>query len=267
MESARAFPRAWIIGCGLMAQALVAGWRSAGVEFGAALGIDPGEPKVEGLEVVAALPDRMAPELVLLAVKPQLLDAVAAELATSIGRETVLVSIMAGVETASLRARFPTAAAVVRAMPNQPAGQRRGVIALASPDASPSVREAIGGLFGLLGFAPWVAEAQFDAVTALAGSGPAYVARFLDALAIAGEHQGLEAEFARRLAVETLIGTGLMAEASGLSGAEIARRVASPGGTTEAGLKQLDGALERLIEATIDAAGRRGAELAAAARG
>jgi pyrroline-5-carboxylate reductase len=258
-------PTTWIVGCGQMARAMIAGWRSAGVDFSQATGIDPGQPVVEGLQVVSSLPEGPPPELVLLAVKPQMLDAVAPDLAPRLGPETVLVSILAGVEIASLRTRFPELKSIARVMPNLPVEQRRGAIALCSD--GDAAREPIGALFDLLGLAAWVPESQFGAVTAVAGSGPAYVARFLDALANAGVSQGLEPDLARRLALQTIAGTAAMAEARGESGAEIADRVTSPGGTTAAGRKVLDEALGELIQRTVDAATARGEELAAAARG
>jgi pyrroline-5-carboxylate reductase len=125
------------------------------------------------------------------------------------------------------------------------------------------------GLFGLLGLAVWTdTEAEFAAIGALAGAGPAYVARFVAALAKAGEGRGLAPDLAARIGLETVLGTALMAEARGEDMAEVARRVASPKGTTEAGLAVLDadGALDRLIAKTIAAAARRGAELADQAR-
>jgi pyrroline-5-carboxylate reductase len=125
------------------------------------------------------------------------------------------------------------------------------------------------GLFGLLGLAVWTQdEASLAAIGSVAGAGPAYVARFIAALAKAGEKRGLEPDLAARVALETVLGTALMAEARGEAMEAIARRVASPRGTTEAGLAVLDGdaALDRLIAETIDAAARRGAELAEQAR-
>ena len=260
-----AFPAAWLIGCGQMARAMLAGWRAAGVDLSQIIAVDPLAPSIDGLQVRPTLPEGVAPDLVLLAVKPQKIDEVADQLAPRLTDNTVMVSILAGVEIASLRARFPSIKAIVRIMPNLPVEQRRGAIALCA--ARPAGLEAVDGLIDLLGYAAWVEEKRFDAVTAIAGSGPAYVARFLDALADAGAAQGLEASLARRLALETLAGTAAMAEARGESGAEMAQRVTSPGGTTEAGRKVLDDALGELIRKTVDAAVRRGSELAAAARG
>jgi pyrroline-5-carboxylate reductase len=154
-------------------------------------------------------------------------------------------------------------------MPNLPASERRGVTALYSPDADPDLRKRMKGVFGLLGLAIWTeSEAELAAIAAVAGAGPAYVARFVAALAKAGESRALDPDLAGRIALETVLGTALMAQARGESMDEVARRVASPKGTTEAGLAVLDadGALDRLVAETIAAAASRGAQLAQDAR-
>jgi pyrroline-5-carboxylate reductase len=159
---------------------------------------------------------------------------------------------------------------IIRSMPNLPVAVRRGVVALFSEDADEQVRKQIGDVFAALGFAMWAeSETAFAAIGAVAGAGPAYVARFIHALAQAGVKQGLPEGLAATIALETVFGTAWMAASTGETMDEVARRVASPKGTTEAGLAVLDcdGALEDLVGATIDAARRRGAELAAAARG
>ena len=155
-------------------------------------------------------------------------------------------------------------------MPNLPVSECMGVTALYSEDADAGLREEIGILMGMLGLAPWCeSEAEFGAIGSLAGSGPAFVARFVTALATAGEELGLPSDFAVDLTLRTLAGTAAMAEARGEDMAGIARRVASPRGTTEAGLAVLDEgeALNRLLGETLRASQRRGRELAAAARG
>jgi pyrroline-5-carboxylate reductase len=207
---------------------------------------------------------------VVLAFKPQKLDEIAAELRSRLTSKTVIVSILAGVEAASLRERFPGARAIVRAMPNLPAAIRRGVTALYSEDADEALKQQLGDLFVALGFAMWAAnEAKFAAIGSVAGAGPAYVARFIAALTKAGEKRGLSNEIASTIALETVLGTAWMAATSGESMDSIAKRVASPKGTTEAGLAVLDreAVLDQLIGLTIEAAAQRGADLAAEARG
>jgi pyrroline-5-carboxylate reductase len=258
----------WFVGCGNMGQAMVGGWRSAGVDLSSAVAIRPSGLPVTGVRTVASLGDAGAPpRLVVLGFKPQKLDEVAPQLRTRITGRTTVVSLLAGVEAATLRQRFPTAAAIVRAMPNTPVAIRRGVIALYSDDADDKTRTELSALFAPLGFAPWMAdEAKFSAVGAVAGSGPAYVARFVTALIKAGEERGLSNEIASTIALETVLGTGWLAASAGESMDEIARRVTSPNGTTEAGLAVLDGKLDALVSQTIDAASERGRQLAEAAR-
>ena len=260
----------WFVGCGNMGGAIVAGWRAAGVDLSSLVVIRPSGTPVEGAPVVKSFAEAgPAPSMVVLAFKPQKLDAIAPELRNWVTSKTAIVSILAGVEAASLRQRFPNAGAIVRAMPNLPVAIRRGVVALYSEDADDGLRQTLSNLAAALGYAPWTTDqAKFAAVGSVAGAGPAYVARFIQALAGAGERRGLSPEIASTLALETVLGTAWMAASTGEDMASVARRVASPNGTTEAGLAVLDRdqVLDQLIALTIDAAGRRGAELAEEAK-
>jgi pyrroline-5-carboxylate reductase len=258
----------WFVGCGNMGQAMVGGWRSAGVDLSSVVAIRPSGLPVTGVRTVTSVGDAGAPpRLVVLGFKPQKLDEVAPQLKTWITGRTTIVSLLAGVEAATLRQRFPSAATIVRAMPNTPVAIRRGVIALYSQDADDKTRAELSSLFAPLGFSPWMAdEAKFSAVGGIAGSGPAYVARFVAALVKAGEERGLSTEIASTIALETVLGTGWLAASGGEGMDEIARRVASPNGTTEAGLAVLDGGLDALVRQTLDAASERGRQLAEAAR-
>ena len=261
----------WFAGCGNMAGAMVEGWRSAGVDLSQAVAIRPSARPVEGLRVVPSFADAdVPPRMVILGFKPQQLDVVAPKLAGWVTARTTVVSILAGVETASIRERFPKAGAVVRALPNLPVSVRRGVVALYSEDAGDDVREQLSQLFAMLGYALWTnGEANLAAIGSVAGAGPAYVARFIAALAKAGAGRGLSEELASTVALETVLGTTWMAATNGESMEQVARRVASPNGTTEAGLKVLDheDVLEKLVALTINAASRRAAELADEAKG
>jgi pyrroline-5-carboxylate reductase len=263
-----AFPApAWLIGCGNMAGAMVEGWRSAGVDFAGVTVVRPSGTPVDGVRTVRDYPDE-APRFVMLGFKPQKLDEVAPKLAPHVGAETILVSMLAGVRASSLRDRFPDARAIVRVMPNLPVAQREGVTALYADDADEESRSIVEALMTELGLAPWCAEEKsFSAIGAVAGSGPAYVARFAAALAKGGEGLGLDSELAMLIAVQTLVGTGAMAARSGESMSDLARRVASPKGTTEQGLAVLDASdgLQSLIDRMLAAAIRRGEELAVAA--
>jgi pyrroline-5-carboxylate reductase len=209
------------------------------------------------------------PKLAFLAFKPQKLDEIAPELRLCLSARTSLVSLLAGAEVRSLRQRFPGVGTIVRAATNLPAAVRRGVTGLYSPDCDPATQQELNDLFSALGFTMWMADEQkLAAVGAVAGAGPAYVARFISALAKAGMDQGLSPEIASTLAIETALGTAWMAATTGESVDSVAKRVASPRGTTEAGLHVLDteGALETLVAGTIEAAVRRGAELAEEAK-
>lgn len=260
----------WLLGCGNMGQAMVKGWRSAGVDLSSAVAIRPSGKLVEGVTTVSSMKDAgPAPKMVVLGFKPQKLDEVAPELGPWLTSKTIVVSLLAGVEAASLKERFPKAI-IVRAAPNLPVEIRRGVIALFSEDGSEQVRRPMGDAFAALGFAMWTeSEAALAAIGAVAGAGPAYVARFIAALADAAASQGLPQALAATIALETVLGTAWLAAGNGEAMDALARRVASPNGTTEAGLAVLDrdDALQTLVAKTIDAARRRGAELAASARG
>lgn len=261
---------AWLVGCGNMAGAMVAGWRAAGVDLSGVTAIRPSGTPVEGVRTVTALPEGDAPAFVMLGVKPQKLAEVSPGLALHVGADTILVSLLAGVSAATLRARFPQARAIIRVMPNLPVAERQGVTALYSADEDAAARGRVEALMLVLGLAPWCSdEAAFSAIGAVAGSGPAYVARFAAALAKGGEGLGLDPELARAIAAQTLVGTAAMV-AGGEPMAEIARRVASPNGTTEQGLAVLDaaGGLQQLVDAMLAAAIARGRQLAedAAAR-
>ncbi|GAC1573702.1 MAG: pyrroline-5-carboxylate reductase [Sphingomicrobium sp.] len=265
-----AFPAtSWLVGCGNMAGAMVEGWRATGVDMSSAIAIRPSGTPVDGVRTVIDLPSGSAPALVMLGFKPQKLDEVAPALAARMGRQTIVISLLAGVEAATLRGRFQNVRAIVRAMPNLAVAQRKGVTAVFTEDKDKVALATVQELMALLGVAPVVTdEAQFSAIGAVAGSGPAYVARFVEALGAGGEGLGLPPELASMIALETIIGTAAMADENGVTMADLARRVASPQGTTEAGLAVLDASdgLHALIARTLAASKARGEELAVAAR-
>lgn len=261
----------WFVGCGNMAGAILDGWRLAGLDLGAVTVIRPSGKPVEGVRVVTSVKDAgPPPKLVVLGFKPQKLDEVAPELRQRLSSRTGVVSLLAGVEAASLRQRFPGAGAIIRALPNLPVAVRRGVTGLFSSDLDEVAREEVGNLFSALGFAMWMTdETRLAALGSVAGAGPAYVARFIAALTKAGVNRGLSEDIAATIARETVLGTAWMTATTGEEMASVAKRVASPKGTTEAGLAVLDGegALDDLIAATINAAFVRGVQLADEARG
>jgi len=260
----------WFVGCGNMGGAILDGWRLGGIDLSAVTVIRPSGMPVEGTRTVVSFDGAgPAPKLVVLAFKPQKLDEIAPGLRQHLSAKTVVVSLLAGVEADSLRQRFPGAAAIVRVMPNLPVAVRRGVTGLFSPDADERIQVELNNLFSALGFAMWMAdESKLAALGSVAGAGPAYVARFITALAKAGVKRGLTQEIAAIIARETVLGTAWMAATRNEDMESIAKRVASPNGTTEAGLAVLDheSVLDELVSVTIEAAARRGAELAEEAR-
>jgi pyrroline-5-carboxylate reductase len=254
-----------------MSGAMVQGWRSANVDLSNAVVIRPSGKPVEGLQVTTSYAQAgPPPRLVILGCKPQQLDDVVAKLTAHLTSQTLVVSILAGVEVETLRQKLWTAGAIVRALPNLPVAVRRGVVALYGEDVPGELHEEVSQLFAQLGFALWVNnESSLAAVGSVAGAGPAYVARFADALAKAGVERGLSPELAKTIALETVLGTSWMAATTGESMGDVVRRVASPNGTTEAGLAVLgrDDVLDKLVSLTISAASRRAAELAEEAKG
>lgn len=257
----------WLVGCGNMGGAMLRAWRSAGLSGDDVLVIDPAASAIEGVRVVAAPPAGAPPAVLVLAVKPQSLDMVAPVLAPYAGAGTQLVSILAGVDVASLRARFPNVGGIARLMPNLAAMVGRGVTLLhADAGADRALAEALAAAAG---HAEWLDdEGLFDAGTALSGCGPAFLFRFVDALADAGRDLGLAPDVAARLALATVDGAARFAAAADADPAVLADRVASPGGATREGLNVLDrpDGLRALLDATLRAAARRSQELAEAAR-
>jgi pyrroline-5-carboxylate reductase len=262
--------RILLVGCGNMGGAMLAGWVVGGLDPARFTVVDPVLADAPaGVTLLRELPDGEF-DAILLGVKPQMLDDVAPSIAALAGARTVILSILAGVELASLVARFPDAKGNVRIMPNLAAAIGKSPVALASSGLDEATREAVTALMDPLGTPEWLEdEARFDLVTALAGSGPAFVYRYIDALAAGAAALGLPADQAGRLALATVEGAALLASASPHDPAELANRVASPGGTTRAGLDVLDAdkALYRLVQTTLKAAADRNAEMAAASRG
>lgn len=258
-----------IVGCGNMGGALLAGWLAGGMPAECFTVVDPVlETPPPGVALLRE-PPAGAFDLLVLGVKPQMLDAIAPSLAPLAGRDATLLSILAGVELNSLRRAFPDAGAVVRLMPNLSAALGKSPLALAAKGMDAAARSDLETLLAPLGAAEWLDEAQFDLVTALAGSGPAFVYRMIDALAAGAEALGMARGQADRLALATVEGAVALAVSADIPPGELAGRVASPGGTTEAGLEVLDrdGALARLMEATLRAARDRSMEMAAQSRG
>jgi len=263
------FARILLVGCGNMAGAMLDGWLAAGLDPGRFTVADPAPRDLPaGVRKLDTIPSAGEFDAVMLGVKPQLLADVAPQVEPLAGPDTVLVSILAGVELAVLDAEFPRAKGLVRLMPNLSAALGKSPVAVASRRLDGAQEEAVLALLAPLGTAERLDESDFDLVTALAGSGPAFVYRFIDAMAMAAADLGLPPDKARRLALATVDGAAALAAASPHDPAELARRVASPGGTTQAGLDALDEGdrLRALLEETLRAARDRSAEMAAQAR-
>ncbi len=259
-----------MVGCGNMGGAMLAGWLAGGLSPARFTIVDPFlERGPHGVQLLRDLPENSSFEAILLGVKPQMLAEIAPRLLPLAGSGTVMLSILAGVELSSLAAQFPDAGGIVRIMPNLSAAIGKSPVALAGHGVDGGQREAVTVLMEPLGVPEWIDESHFDIVTALAGSGPAFVYRFIDALASGAAALGLDQEQAGRMALAMVEGASLLAAGSAHAPGELANRVASPGGTTRAGLDVLDAdaALARLVEITLRAACERSAEMARETRG
>lgn len=255
--------RIWLIGCGAMAGAMLSRWLASGMDAARVTVVDPQATRVD-VRVLRAVPDEPPPAIVMLGVKPQMLSDVAPGLQAATSG-ALLLSILAGTTTRTLADRFPNARAILRAMPNLPVVIGKGVVGLhGNLDSGDKI--AADALMAPLGLVEWIAdEALFDAVTALSGSGPAFIYRFIDALAKGGAAMGLPADQAARLALTTVEGAALLAAAGDVAPFDLAERVASPGGSTRKALDTLDAgdALTTLVTAALKAAEQRNRELAA----
>jgi pyrroline-5-carboxylate reductase len=263
-----------LVGAGKMGEAMLRGWLAAGLEPTRVAILEPApSPSIRELAARLAMPLNATrgalrpPEVLFLAIKPQTLEAAASEIALLAGADTLVVSILAGKRIADLQARLPNARALVRVMSNTPAAVGRGASAgFASPATSAEQRQWARNLMRAVGAFDWLAEeALIDAVTAISGSGPAYVFALVEAMAEAGEKIGLSSELAMKLARATVEGAGeLLHREAGVPAARLRENVTSPGGTTAAALAVLrapDG-LPALMTRAAAAAKRRAEELA-----
>lgn len=262
------------IGGGNMARALVAGLLARGRRPDSLRVAEPVPALREALAADFGLhthdqgPDAArGADTWVLAVKPQVMRAVCESLAPLAQAQRPLVlSIAAGITSAQLEAWLGGGQAVVRAMPNTPAMLGAGATGLyANPRVDAAGRARAEALMQACGLTAWIPdEALMDAVTAVSGSGPAYVFLLAEAMQAAGEAQGLAPETARALVLQTLHGAARMLQESGETAATLRQRVTSPGGTTQAAIETFEaGGLRALVDAAIAAATRRGRELSA----
>ncbi len=256
-----------LLGCGKMGSAMLAGWRARGLDAASTHVIEPFPSewlKATGVHLNAALP--AAPAVVLLAVKPQMMGEALPALRAMGGGETLFISIAAGTRISAFEAILGATTPIIRAMPNTPAAIGRGITAIcgnaraseADFATAEALLAAVGQVVRLEG------EHQMDAVTALSGSGPAYVFHLIEAMARAGEAEGLAPDLALKLARATVGGAGQLAEDSPEPPAQLRINVTSPGGTTAAALAVLmdeERGLPPLMKAAIRAATARGEAL------
>jgi len=263
-----------LVGCGKMGGALLQGWVKRGIRAEDVHVVEPAldgtrTVRVPGVAMVASpeqLPAGLRPALVLLAVKPQAMDQVAPAYARFKAPGVTFLSIAAGKRIANFEGYFGADAAIVRAMPNTPAAVERGMTVLcANRHVDAAGRRAAELLMAAVGEAAWLDDENLmDAVTAVSGSGPAYVFLLIECLAEAGRRAGLPEALAARLALATVAGAGELARLSEEAPTQLRINVTSPGGTTQAALDVLmsDGGLATLMTEAVRAATRRGRELA-----
>lgn len=262
-----------LVGCGKMGGALLAGWLEKGLAPGQVTVLDPmdlpdglADKGIRHLAQGSALPDDSRFDVVVLAVKPQQMEKLLPELSGLAGTGCVFLSIAAGKTLDFFAAHLGEGAAVVRAMPNTPAAIGRGISVLcASATVGSAQKDLAAELMAAAGPVEWIAdEALMDAVTAVSGSGPAYVFLLMECLAKAGVAAGLPDDLAARLAQETVSGAGELARRAGEDPAILRRNVTSPGGTTAAALDVLmaEDGLQPLLDRAVAAAAARGRELA-----
>ena len=266
-------PALLLVGCGKMGGALLAGWLERGlarrlvvVEPGPGAAGFAGRPGVERLSDAAAIAPDLQPAVVVLAVKPQGMAQVLPPYRRFADAGALFLSIAAGKTLGFFTSALGEAASVVRAMPNTPASIGRGIaVACANGRVRPEQRRIAEALLAAVGEVGWVEdEALLDAVTAVSGSGPAYVFLLIECLARAGVAAGLPEALAERLARATVAGSGELAQRSAESAASLRENVTSPGGTTRAALDVLMAAdgLDPLLRRAILAATKRSRELA-----
>jgi len=260
-----------LVGAGKMGGALLEGWIGLGVDPARIVVMEP-QPaasiKALSARGLRLNPDAasISPDAIVIAVKPQIAPEIMPKVASLMSPSTIAVSIMAGRTIAFLADVLPRDAAVIRAMPNTPASIGRGItVAVPNSRVTAAQRQLADALLTATGAVEWISdESLMNAVTAVSGSGPAYVFLLAESLARAGEKVGLPAELAVRLARATVAGSGELLHRSTIDAAILRHNVTSPGGTTAAALDVLmapDG-LDPLMGRAIAAATKRGRELA-----
>lgn len=265
-----------LIGCGKMGGALLRGWFAQGLSPVDIMVVEPAgrscvetadeHPALSVLSDVSQLPTDFRPDAIVFAIKPQAAESVIPSYAQFAESGAVYLSIIAGLPTAKLQRMLGQDSAVVRAMPNTPAAIGCGMSALYAGEAvGPSQKRVCKVLMSAVGETAWVTEeSQMDAVTAVSGSGPAYVFLLAECLAQAGVEAGLPVTLAEQLARKTVSGAGALLEADSISASTLRENVTSPGGTTAAALEILmsEGGMAELMKRAVAAATQRSKDLA-----
>jgi pyrroline-5-carboxylate reductase len=260
-----------LVGAGKMGSAMLDGWLARGLDPKKIIVIEP-QP-VKALKALARRGVKLNPKdkvgvasAIVIAVKPQSAPEAVPPLARYIDKTTLVLSIMAGRTIGFLEKSLPTGTAIIRAMPNTPAAIGRGIsVAVTNARISMRQRKQASDLLAAIGKVEWVGdETLMDAVTALSGSGPAYIFLLAECMARAGVAAGLPKELATRLARETVAGSAELLHRSDLEAATLRQNVTSPGGTTAAALEVLmgPGGFDQLLTQAIAAATRRSRDLA-----
>lgn len=264
-------PSIAFVGAGNMAASLIGGLRAQGVAASAIRASEPGDEQRARLQQehgIATFADNAeaikGADLIVLAVKPQIMKAVCLDLAPHLAPNQVIISIAAGISCASLESWLGDGSAIVRCMPNTPSLRRQGVSGLfANAEVSDTQKQQTEAILNAVGISLWLErEELIDAVTAVSGSGPAYFFYMMEAMTAAGEQLGLPRDTAERLTLFTALGAADMAVHSDVDAAELRRRVCSPGGTTERAINSFaEDDLPAIVARAMQAAAARAAEM------
>ncbi len=259
-----------LVGCGNMGFAMLKGWladdpslQAHVVEPADALRQRAAEVGAQAVASVADLPEGLTPDLTFLAVKPQVMSSVVPDYAHLAGGKTTFLSVAAGTMMDSLAAMLPGATPLIRCMPNTPAAIGAGMMGCCANEHTSDAAKALSTkLLASSGKVEWIEdEALMDAVTALSGSGPAYVFHLIETMGKAGAELGLPADLAAKMAMQTVMGAGKLASEVETPPGTLREQVTSPGGTTAAALNVLMQGLQPLVTEAITAARDRGVEL------
>lgn len=270
------FNSIWFIGCGNMGGAILQAWFDRGLDPSKVTVIKPNaSPLPGGLQSQPDYPEGPSPDLVMLAMKPYQLDDVAAKLAPLIGANSHIVSVLAGTEINILRQALPKAGKIIRLMPNMAVTVAKSPMILISEandsgSGDTDLKDQMNELFAPLGQPEWLEnESQMHIATALSGSGPAFVFRFIDALAVSATELGMNKDQAARLALAMVDGAATLAAGSDVGPGALANQVASPNGVTRKGLDVLDadGRVNALLHDVLKAGMERNREMAEEAKG